>query len=68
MAGELSATFWVVVTVIAGGLAVLAIGRPWRFLRVRTYCPQCKTLLPRWNCWGWMQVWICSRCGCQVGR
>ena len=68
MAGELSATFWVVVTAVAGGLAALAIGRPWRFIRERTYCPQCYTLLPRWNRWGWMQVWICSRCGCQVGR
>ena len=65
MAGELSATFWVVVTAVAGGLAALAIGRPWRFIRERTYCPQCNTRLPRW---GWMQVWICSRCGCQIGR
>ena len=68
MAGELSATFWVVVTAVAGGLAAFAIGRPWRFIRERTYCPQCNTRLPRWNRWGWMQVWICSRCGCQIGH
>jgi hypothetical protein len=68
MGKELTPVFWIVVTAVAGGLAFLGISRPWRFLRSRTYCPQCKKLLPRWNSWGWAQVWICSRCGCQVGR
>jgi hypothetical protein len=68
MAGELSPAFWVVITAVAGGLASLAISRPWRFLRARNCCPQCKNVLPRWDRWGWRQVWVCSRYGCQVGR
>jgi hypothetical protein len=65
---ELTGVHWLIIVATAGGLATLAVTRPWRFLRERRSCPQCRTLLPRWDRWGWIEVWTCSRCGCQVGR
>lgn len=47
------------------GSALVAI-RPWRFWRAPRFCHQCKTMLPRWNVWGWGEELDCSRCGCRV--
>ena len=68
MAGDLSVSYWGVIIATAAALAVAAVSRPWRFLRERRSCPQCRKVLPRWDCWGWIEVWTCPRCGCQVGR
>jgi hypothetical protein len=67
MAWEFSVSFWLVIAFSAGGLATLAIARPWRFFQARTECPQCKHVLPRWDCWGWRETWVCPRCGCRIG-
>jgi hypothetical protein len=68
MAWDLDALGWRIMAGIGGGLLVLGVTRPCRFLRRRRRCPQCKQLLPRWDRWGWKDGWTCSRCGCQVGR
>jgi hypothetical protein len=53
--------------IVAGSLAVVVV-RPWRFWWARRRCPQCKTLLPRWDRWGWKEGWTCGHCGCQIDR
>ena len=68
MAGDPSVSYWGVIAATTAGLAAIAIIRPWRFLRERRSCPQRKKVLPRWDRWGWKEVWTCPRCGCQVGR
>ena len=67
MAWNLSTLQWVVFAIIAGGLGLAGLTRPWRFFQVRRHCPQCRTLLPRWGRWGWKDDWTCPRCGCQIG-
>jgi hypothetical protein len=68
MGWDLSTASWGTLAVLLGGLTAVAVFRPWRFLRPRQHCPQCKQLLPRWDCWGWKDSWTCHRCGCQVGH
>jgi hypothetical protein len=48
-----------------GSSAFVAI-RPWRFWRAARFCPQCKTMLTRWNLWGWDEEAECDHCGCRV--
>jgi hypothetical protein len=67
MAVEPGVSYWGAIAVAFGGFAAVAVLRPWRCLRARTSCPQCKEVLPRWDRWGWRQAWTCPRCGCQVG-
>jgi hypothetical protein len=57
----------VIVSILVGSLAVV-VARPWRFWWPRTFCPQCKCVLPRWNLWGWKEEWTCRTCGCQISR
>jgi hypothetical protein len=68
MAWNLDAPDWKIMVGIGTGFLVLVITRPWRFLRLRTRCPQCKQLLPRWDRWGWKDSWTCPHCGCLIGR
>jgi hypothetical protein len=68
MAPDLIGPYWGAIALGFAGLAGLAVIRPWRFLVARTFCPQCKQKLARWDRWGWKQLWTCPRCGCRVGR
>jgi len=68
MGSGFSTSTWWVLAGLAGAFAVLAILRPWRFWWARAYCPQCRRLLPKWDCWGWKTDWTCRRCGCAIGR
>lgn len=65
--GATAMNWGVTVCVAVGSVAVMVI-QPWRFFWARRRCPQCKTLLPRWNGWGWKDDWTCPHCDCQISH
>jgi len=57
---------WQMIVCIMVGILAIVVLRPWRFWWSRRVCPQCKSVLPRWDFWGWKEAWTCSHCGCQI--